>query len=303
MLDHPLSGVYAAAVTPLTTGGAPDPAGLERLLDHLARRGCHGALLFGTTGEGPSFSARERLDLCRAAIAMRAAHPDFRLLAGTGTPSLDETILLTKAAFTLGFEAVVVLPPYYFRRVADEGLFAWYETVLKRAVPDGGTLLAYHIPGISGVPLSLDLLAALRSHFPQRFWGIKDSSAERDFALALGKRFGPDLLVLNGTDSLFEDALDASAAGCITAAANLISPDLRQVWDAHCAGRDRSGPMARVRAARAALERHPPLPATVKALLARRFGFPRWPVRPPLREATREAEDDCMAAFDAAGIA
>jgi 4-hydroxy-tetrahydrodipicolinate synthase len=271
-------------------------------LDHLARRGCHGALLLGTTGEGPSFSARERLDLCRAALEVRVTHPGFRLLAGTGTPSLDETIQLTSAAFSLGFDGAVVLPPYFFRQVTDEGLFAWYEAVLRRAVPRGGTLLGYHIPGVSGVPLSLDLLARLRSGYPEQFGGIKDSSADRGWAQALGQRFGDRLLVLNGTDSLLDDALDAGAQGCITAAANLISPDLRQVWDAHRGHGDRSEPMVRVRAARAALERHPPLPAIVKALLARLFDFPRWPVRLPLRAATREAEDDVAAAFLATGI-
>jgi 4-hydroxy-tetrahydrodipicolinate synthase len=301
MRDHPLAGVHAAAVTPLRADGTPDPAGLVRLLDHLARRGCHGALLLGTTGEGPSFSARERLDIWRAALEVRSAHPDFRLLAGTGTPSLDETIQLTSAAFTLGFDAAVVLPPYFFRRVEDEGLFAWYEAVLRRAVPAGGTLLGYHIPGISGVPLSLDLLAKLRTAFPGRFAGIKDSSADRGWAQALGARFGAKLFVLNGTDSLLDDALDAGAAGCITAAANLISPDLRAVWDAHRAGGDRLEPMARVRAARGALERHS-LPAIVKALLARLFHFPRWPVRLPLRPASQEAEDEAAAAFLAAGI-
>jgi 4-hydroxy-tetrahydrodipicolinate synthase len=301
MNDHPLAGVYAAAVTPLRDDGTVDPGGVIPLLDHLARRGCHGALLFGTTGEGPSFSGRERLDLWRAALEIRLTHPGFRLFAGTGTPSLDETTQLTRAAFELGFEAAVVLPPYFFRQAPEDGLFAWYEAVLRRAVPAGGTLLGYHIPGVSGVPLSLDLLSRLRDRYPQ-FAGIKDSSADRGWAQALGARFGSELFVLNGTDSLLDDALDAGAAGCITAAANLISPDLRQVWDAHRAGGDRMGPMARARAARAALERHPPLPAIVKALLSRLFGLPRWPVRLPLRPATQAAEDEVAAAFLAAGI-
>ena len=300
MLDHPLAGVHAAAVTPLHPNGTLDLGQVVPLLDHLARRGCHGALLFGTTGEGPSFSARERLDLCRTALAVRETHPEFRLLAGTGTPSLDETIQLTSAAFALGFDAAVVLPPYYYRRVEDDGLFAWYEAVIRRAVPAGGTLLGYHIPGISGVPLSLDLLAKLRAQFPDRFAGIKDSSADRAFAQSLGARFD-DLLVLNGTDSLFEDALASGASGCITAAANLISPDLRAVWDAHRTGGDPTAPMARVRAARAALEPHL-LPAMVKALLARRHGFPRWPLRPPLLPASPAAEEEVAAAFDASGI-
>src|SRR5512147_2610790 len=195
-MPHPLAGVYAAAVTPLDPDSDIDQAGLVSLLSFLAQRGCHGALLLGTTGEGPSFSPQEREVIFRAALQVRQAFPGFRLLAGTGTPSLEETVLLTSAAFDLGFNGVVVLPPYYFRNVSDDGLFAWFSQVLSRAVPEEGYLLGYHIPPVSGVPLSLDLLARLKDAFPDRFAGIKDSSADPDHALRLGERFGHSLLVL-----------------------------------------------------------------------------------------------------------
>ena len=198
----------------------------------------------------------------------------------------------------------MVLPPYFFRSVADDGLLAWFEAILRRAVPADGHLLGYHIPGISGVPLSLDLIARLRDRSPERFAGIKDSSADGDYARRLGERFGTDLMVLNGTDSLFAEALDHEASGCITACANLISPDLRLVWEAHreSRARDREAAMVRVNAARATLERFPPLPAIVKALLARLFDFPRWPVRLPLGASTEDAVERAAAELLAAGI-
>jgi 4-hydroxy-tetrahydrodipicolinate synthase len=230
---HPLSGVYAAAVTPLKPDFSADLGALPELLEFLAGRGCHGALLLGTTGEGPSFAPRERLDIWRAAREICQTHPEFHLMAGTGTPSLEETIELTQAAFDLDFDAVVVLPPYYYRKASDDGLFAWYSLVIQRAVPAGKTLLAYHIPPVSGVGLSLDLLARLKEAFPARFGGLKDSSAELEHARQLGERFGSDLLILNGTDRLFSQALQMGASGCITALANLCSPELRQVWDAN----------------------------------------------------------------------
>jgi hypothetical protein len=139
------------------------------LLDFLARRGCHGALLLGTTGEGPSLSAQERLALLHAALPVRQSWPDFRLLAGTGTPSLEETVALTRQAFDLGLDGVVVLPPYYYRKVSDEGLLAWYGQVLRRGAPQDGAVFGYHIPGVTGVPLSLDLLAQLKDSFPGQF--------------------------------------------------------------------------------------------------------------------------------------
>src|SRR5512143_3638926 len=97
-----LAGVYAAALRPLMADFSPDPSALPTLLDFLARRGCHGVLLFGTTGEGPSFAPSERLLMLQAALETRQVHPAFRLLLGTGTPSLEETIELTRAAFDLG---------------------------------------------------------------------------------------------------------------------------------------------------------------------------------------------------------
>ncbi|HNB53960.1 MAG TPA: dihydrodipicolinate synthase family protein, partial [Anaerolineales bacterium] len=106
MHSHPLSGVYAAAVTPLNADQTLDSDGLTALLNFLAEQGCHGALLLGTTGEGTSFSPRERSEVLRAGLAVRQAHAGFRLLAGTGPPSLDETISLTQEAFDLGYDGV-----------------------------------------------------------------------------------------------------------------------------------------------------------------------------------------------------
>jgi len=277
-----LAGVYAAAVTPLQPDNSLDLPGLPGLLDFLANRGCHGALLLGTTGEGPSFAPHERTAVFHAALEVRQAHPDFRLLAGTGTPSLTETLALTRAAFDLGMDGVVVLPPYYYRKVTDEGLFAWFAQVLRQAVPEGGALLGYHIPPVTGVPLSLDLLRRLKEAFPTRFAGIKDSSGDAAFARQLGECFGRELVVLTGNDRLFSLALEAQASGCITAMANVVSPLLRNVWEAFQNGQPARGIQERLNAAREVMERYPPAAPLVKGLLAREHGLPAWAVRPPL---------------------
>ena len=288
---HPLAGVYAAAVTPLRADISPDPEALPALLDFLARRGAHGALILGTTGEGPSFSPEERGEIFRAALRVRAAHPDFRLLAGTGTPSLTETSALTRTAFDLGFDGVVVLPPYYFRTAGEEGLFAYFSELIRRALPADGPLFIYHIPSLTGVSLPLTLLARLKEAFPRQFAGLKDSSHDADFARQLGERFGEALAVFTGTDSFLQLALESHAAGCITAPANLISPDLRRVWDDFRAGADPAPAQERVSAMRHLLEKFPPFPPLLKALLARQHGFPRWPVRPPLVALDEEKVD------------
>ncbi|MHB8777441.1 MAG: dihydrodipicolinate synthase family protein [Anaerolineales bacterium] len=296
---HPLAGVYAAAVTPIKPDSSPDLEAVPALLRFLASRGCHGALLFGTTGEGPSFSPREREVLMRSARVYRQQLPGFKLLAGTGTPSLSETIELTKLAFELGYDGVVVLPPYYFRKATDEGLFNWFSELITKAVPANKYLLGYHIPVMTGIGFSLDLLARLKEKFPTQFAGIKDSSHDENFAVELGKRFGNDLLVLNGTDSYFLHALKNHAQGAITAPANLISENLRQIWDLFQQGKDPSKIQEKVTEQRILLERYSPIAPILKELLHKIHDLPRWSVRLPLEEADEKILAEVLAEFSA----
>jgi 4-hydroxy-tetrahydrodipicolinate synthase len=296
--QHPLAGVYAAAVTPLYDSTL-DLDSVPSLLTFLASRGCHGAVLFGTTGEGPSFSPGERETLMRCAREARETMPGFRLIAGTGTPSLSETIELTKLAFDLGFDGVLVVPPYYFRKATDNGLFLWFSELIQKAVTSDGFLLGYHFPNVAGIGFSLDLLARLKDNFPIQFAGIKDSSHDADLARRLGETFGADLAVLTGTDSYLQLAMQNKAAGCITAPANILSPDLRAVWDSINEGKDSTEAQARVKSQRDILAKYPPFPPTLKALLHRLYGLPRWSVRPPLESISSELEEQVVGEFEA----
>lgn len=302
---HPLAGVYAAAVTPYLgkprTEGKPDTAfdfeSLAVFLHFLASRGCHGALLFGTTGEGPSFSPREREALLRSIRVIRHQVRDFKLLAGTGTPSLTETIELTKLAYELGYDGTVVLPPYYFRKASEEGLFQWFSELIEKAVPQGKYLLGYHIPVMTGVGFSLDFLERLKAKYPTQFAGIKDSSHDEAFASAVGQRFGSELLVFNGTDSYFHHALKHGAQGAITAPANLISDNLREIWDLYQAGKDPSDLQAKVTEQRHFLEQFSPIAPILKGLLHKVHGLPHWALRPPLENADEKTIEDAAEKF------
>jgi hypothetical protein len=126
-------------------------------------------------------------------------------------------------------------------------------------------------------------LAFLRDYMDDTFKSTQD---DRSHALALGEAFGSDLLVLNGTDRIFSEALGAGASGCITAMANLVSQDLRLVWDAHRAGGRDAAAQSRLDDARAISERFPPAAALIKDLLAEFHRFPSWPVKPPLSPLT-----------------
>lgn len=295
--QHPLAGVYAAAVTPLREESL-DLDSVPRLMQFLASRGCHGIVLFGTTGEGPSFSPTERETLMHVACEARTSMPGFRLIVGTGTPSLSETIDLTKLAFDLGFEGVLVVPPYYYRKATDNGLFAWFREVITKSVPSNGYVLGYHFPNVAGIGLSIELLSRLKDAFPAQFTGIKDSSHDADLARNLGEKFGSDLVVFTGTDSYLQLAMQNKAAGCITAPANLISPDLREAWDLINEEKDPTEALMRIKRQRDILDKYPPFPPTLKALLHRLHGWPRWSVRAPLESISPEMEERVAQEFE-----
>ena len=152
----------------------------------------------------------------KTAAEIKKTKPEFRLFAGTGTPSRTETIGLSQAAFNLGYDAVVVLPPYYFRGASEAGLFSWFGDVIRYSVPEEKLLLGYHIPQVSGVGLTISLLQQLNAKFPYRFGGVKDSEGKLGTTQAFTKAF-MDKLILVGSDRLLTPGLQAGASGSITA--------------------------------------------------------------------------------------
>ncbi|MEN8242438.1 MAG: dihydrodipicolinate synthase family protein [Chloroflexota bacterium] len=293
---HPLSGVYAAAITPVDEEYKPDLDAIQKLMAFYSDRGCHGALILGTTGEGPSFSSTERLEIMQAAAEIKKIRPEFRLFAGTGTPGRAETIGLNQAAFELGYDAVVVLPPFYFRSASDAGLLEWFGDVIKESVPEDKLLLGYHIPQVSGVALSVNLLQQLNSRFPTRLGGVKDSEGKLETTQGFTEAF-PDKLILVGSDRLLSSGLEAGASGSITALANLIAPWLRKIFDQH-GKQDSSELQAKVDTARNVLEQFAPFPPSIKFLIDAYTEFPAWPVLPPLLALDEQRQASLKSQFD-----
>lgn len=291
MKPHPLSGVYAAAITPLKADSSLALDDIPVFLDFLAKNGCHGALLLGTTGEGPSFSLKERLDIFRSAIKVREIHPKFRLFAGTGTPSLEETIQLTKSSFDMGFDAAVILPPYYYHRASSAGLTSWFKEILHRAVPEDRTILGYHFPEQTGVPIPIPVISTLRKSFPKKFAGFKDSTGDAGHTFQLGKSLDQNTLALVGNERLLLKTLEAGGSGCITAIANLQSQTLREIWDSFQGGKSSSGNQDYISALNEVLANYRPYPAAIKTLLHHIHGFPDWSVHLPLTPLPVETVD------------
>ena len=277
-----ISGVNCAAVTPLNADLSPD---LVLFADHCHRlldTGCNGIALLGTTGEANSFSIDERKSILEAVVESGVS-PD-RLLPGTGVAAGPETTDLTRHALGLGVNHVVMLPPFYYKGVSDEGLFASYARVIDAVGDNRLKIVLYNIPQMSGIVFSHDLIARLIGAFPETVVGIKDSSGDLANMQAIVENH-PDFSVLAGADPLLLPLLSSGGAGCITATSNLVSDSLRIVYDHHDSterAADVEAAQARINAWRNVSNSYPQIP-TIKAMVGIVTGEPAWGrVRPPL---------------------
>jgi 4-hydroxy-tetrahydrodipicolinate synthase len=270
-----------AVLTPLDSAGAVDVARLHDHLDWLLARGVTALALFGTTGEGPSFTVEERIaaldDLLR-----RGVDPG-RVIVGTGCAAVPDTVRLTRHAAASGCGGALILPPFFFKGVEDDGVFDAYARTIEALGDAAPRLFLYHIPSVTGVGLSLEVIGRVTRAFGERIAGVKDSSAEWSYTRALLERH-PQLAVFVGYEPHVPRALAQGAAGTICGLANL-APNLMHrlvAGDAEAA--------VRVEAWLRALDGFPVIPAHKAALAARRDA-PAWrAVRPPLVALSPERE-------------
>jgi 4-hydroxy-tetrahydrodipicolinate synthase len=293
-------GVNVAVLTPMQADFSVD---LDRMAAHcrwLLANGCNGLAILGTTGEANSLGVEERIGLMEGLLA-RGISPKV-LLPGVGTPAVPDTVLLARKALQLGCRGVLMLPPFFYKNPSEDGLFAYFATVIERVGP-GLAFYLYHFPAQSAVPITHGLIARLLRAFPGVVKGVKDSSG--DFANTRGyvEAFAADgFEVYCGDDGALHDLLKIGGAGSISAASNVSSAVNAEVY-AH-AGTER-GERAQVllSAIRKAVTATP-LIAGLKSLLARHRSDPAWKhIRPPNMPLSAEAEARLFAAFDATGFA
>ena len=219
-----LSGVIAAVATPVADDGAPDVARATKLARYLLDNGCDGLNVLGTTGEATSFSLDERK---RVMSGYRdAGLPLARLMVGTGAAATADAIALTRHAADLGFAGALVLPPFYYKGVPDDGLVAYIESIVQATAQNPIPIYLYHFPQQSGLHWHVALVRRLLEKFGQRIVGLKDSSGDMAYAreaAAIGKHFA----VFPSTEAVLLEARGGAFAGCISATANL-NPDLCQ---------------------------------------------------------------------------
>jgi 4-hydroxy-tetrahydrodipicolinate synthase len=284
MLDHmeDVQGIFVAAVTPFDVHGTFQPAWQADHFMWLQQHGIEGVLVAGTNGEGPSLSADERRAVIDAAVKNRGR---LQLIAGTGTPSLAETIALSRYALEAGVDAVLIVPPYYFRDAPEAGLIRYY-SALCDALPPDGRMLFYHIPAVSGVSIAHEVIANVRRTNPRQCYGIKDTGGDPAQTRELVTTF-PQFQVLGGSDHLMAANLRAGVKGQISGLANAFPELFSGLMRAFRAGEDLAEWETRIAAIRSIVKRYPQHAAT-KTLTAWRAGLPRVCVKPPLAEMASE---------------
>lgn len=264
-------GISPALVTPFSGGGVDVRRLAEHAKDCLAR-GCRTATIFGTTGEGPSVGANERDRVATELVGLGI--PAAKLVEGVIACSVEEAVYSTSRALQRGAHAVLLAPPFYFRPAPDDSLFAWYAAVFEAVGSDLRDVILYHIPGMTGVPLSHGVVRRLVQAFPGAVRGVKDSAGDAEATFALIEAF-PDLSILVGDETYLGRACAAGGAGSICGVAN-IAPEAVIALAEN--GRDDPRIVALVEE----ITRHPVIPM-VKALVAHVRQDRAWAVaRPPL---------------------
>jgi 4-hydroxy-tetrahydrodipicolinate synthase len=274
MTKSKLSGVIAAVATATDGAGEPDCARSVALARFLLDNGCDGLNVLGSTGEATSYSVVQRQTVMTAYRA--AGVPLDRMMVGTGASAIADAVALTRHAAELGFGGALVLPPFYYKGVSDDGLAAYVATIVKATTDRPIPLYLYHYPQLSGVPWNAKLIGRLLTAHAGRIAGLKDSSGDMVYARQAAA-IDPDFKVFPSTEAVLLDARGGAFAGCISATANL-NADL-------CARAFHGGDTAAHEAAvtiRKLFDGRPLVPG-VKALLAHIHGDLAWAqVMPPL---------------------
>ncbi|WP_092890553.1 dihydrodipicolinate synthase family protein [Roseicitreum antarcticum] len=272
------SGLLVPAITPFTADLKPDSAAFVHVCKWLLANGANGLAVFGTTSEANSLSMTERMALLDDLVA--AGVPADVLMPGVGMPSLMDTITLTKHAMTLGCGGVLALPPFYYKPVSVDGLYAWYAAVIEGVgAPDLGLWL-YHIPQNTGVGIPHDLIERLIRDYPDTVLGIKDSSGDWSNTEAMLKRF-PGFSIFPSSEGMLVKSHALGGVGCITASGNINPTGIRALIDV--LGTPAADELQKsVAAVRAIFGGYPLIPA-VKAALADAMNMPQMAkLRPPL---------------------
>lgn len=288
-----LSGVLSPVVTPFNDDLSPNADRLIQQCKWLLSQNV-GLAVFGTNSEANSLSVEEKIMLLDALVD--AGVDTTRMMPGTGCCALTDTVKLTAHAAKLGCAGTLMLPPFYYKDVSDEGIFASFAEVIERVGNDSLRIYLYHIPPIAQVGFSLDLIERLVTRYPKTVVGIKDSSGNWDNTLSMLERQWDDFRIFVGSESLLLANMRNGGAGCISATANINPAAIDQLYQ-NWQGDDADAQQQALDDIRDTVMAYPMIPA-LKATVAEFSGDETWrSVRPPLVNLGKDQSTALVAAL------
>jgi 4-hydroxy-tetrahydrodipicolinate synthase len=298
-MAQPLRGVYAPVITPFDRALAPDA---ERFTAHCRWLVNHGAglAIFGTNSEAASLSVYERLHLTDRLL--EAGVPAERLMPGTGACALSDAVTLTQHAVEQGAPGVLVLPPFFYKGVSEEGVFTYYSEIIERVGSDKLGIYLYHIPQMTQVPITMSLIERLIKRYPHTIMGAKDSSGDWANSRAMIEAFAPiGFAVFPASESLLTASLALGGAGCISATVNVNPSGIKALFDRWNMP---EGMMLQEQADQIRkIFQATPMIAAMKRTAAEHSGHADWArVRPPLCGLDEEAAASLRRALGAVGF-
>lgn len=292
-----MKGVLSPVVTPFDSNLKPDAM---RLINHCKWLLSNDVRLavFGTNSEANSLSLAEKMSLLEQMV--EAGIPADRMMPGTGCCALEESVTLTKRAVELGCGGTLMLPPFYYKGVSDEGLYRNFSEIIQRVGDDRLRIYLYHIPPVAQVPITLTLIERLLKEYPTIIAGAKDSSGDWSNTKAMLDEFQPEGFdVFPGSESFLLAALREGGAGCISATAN-VNPGPIAKLAASWQGDDADAQQEGLNATRNIFQTYVMIPA-LKAAVAHYGKDAEWNrLRPPLVELTDAEQKKLIDALDAA---
>jgi 4-hydroxy-tetrahydrodipicolinate synthase len=287
-----IEGILSPVLTPFKPNLEPDVARYIAHCKWLVSNNV-GLAIFGTNSEAASLSVPERQALLDKLL--EAGVPANRMMPGTGACSISDAVTLTKHAVEGGAAGCLMLPPFYYKGVSDEGLFAYYSEVIERVANDKLKVYLYHIPAVSGVPITLKLIEMLRKRYPDTVVGVKDSSGVWDNTKAMIDNFAAGGFdVFPGSELPLSQALAIGGVGCISATANINPAAIHAVFaefKANGTTPKMAELQAKIDAVRKVIQAHQMI-SLMKRVAAEFSGQSQWStVRPPLvkmNEATAQ---------------
>lgn len=269
--------LFVPAITPFATDLSIDHPRLIAHAKALLAAGAHGLAPFGTTSEANSLSVSERMAALEALV--EAGIPPQALIPGTGCCALPDTVALSAHATQLGCRGVLMLPPFYYKGVPEDGVFAAYAQTIEAVGAIELGVYLYHIPQMSGVPIGLSLIERLLKAYPGTIRGLKDSAGKWEYAAEVIAAF-PEIATYSASESMIVDNAATGGAGCISASSNVNAAGIRRLIDG-LGGTEEAALLEKVSAVRRIFEGLPLIPA-IKAAAALQHGddsFAR--LRPP----------------------